>query len=363
MNRLRFKAMTVSAGAWTSALLCLAFLLFGERVHTTQSTDPARQGQPAWPPPLVSADDGEVHVLPVRAGVYMLAGAGGNVTVHAGTEGVLLVDTGTASMGDKVLAAVRTISDGPIRYIVNTDGHREHAGGNAVLAEAGDVVPLRLQRIPELGGTAANVGEIAVIGRASIIAFFTVFHRMAAPDSPTLAPENAWPDATYEIPQKKLYFNDEPVLIMHQPGPTDGNSIVFFRRTDVVSVGDLLDLTGYPVIDLDANGSVQAFVKSLNDVIAITVPDKKSESGTLVIPGHGPLSDVVEVTQYRDMVYIIRDRVLDMIKRGMSLEQVKEAKPTREYDPRYGKKTGSWTTDMFVEAVYRSLVKDGAKQS
>jgi glyoxylase-like metal-dependent hydrolase (beta-lactamase superfamily II) len=169
--------------------------------------------------------------------------------------------------------------------------------------------------------------------------------------------EDAWPDNTYSTPQKKLYFNDEPILIMHQPSSTDGNSIVHFRTADVVSVGDLVDLTSYPFIDVNAGGSIQAVVEGLNRLIDFTVPNNKSEAGTLVIPGHGRLADQPDVAYYREMVAIIRDRIQDAIKRGMTLEQVKAAKLTRDYDPRYGKDTGPWTTDMFVEAAYRSLSK------
>jgi glyoxylase-like metal-dependent hydrolase (beta-lactamase superfamily II) len=170
-------------------------------------------------------------------------------------------------------------------------------------------------------------------------------------------PEDAWPDNTYSSPQKKLYFNDEPVLIMHVPSTTDGNSIVHFRTSDVISVGDLVDYTSYPMIDLEAGGSVQDEIDGLNRVIELTVPNRKSEAGTLVIPAHGPVLDQPDVVYYQQMVYIIRDRVQDMIAKKMTLEQIKAARPTRDYDTRYGKTSGPWTTDMFVEAVYQSLVK------
>ena len=172
-------------------------------------------------------------------------------------------------------------------------------------------------------------------------------------------PEAGWPDDTYSTPLKKLYFNDEPVVIMHFPGPTDGNSIVHFRLGDVIAAGDLVDLTAFPPIDVKAGGNVEELINSLNRLIDITVPGKTSDGGTMVILGHGRLADIADVVYYRDMVAIVRDRVQDMIKRGMSLEQVRAAAPTREYDPRYGSTSGRWTTDMFVEAVYRSLSAKG----
>jgi glyoxylase-like metal-dependent hydrolase (beta-lactamase superfamily II) len=168
-------------------------------------------------------------------------------------------------------------------------------------------------------------------------------------------PEAAWPDNTYSTPQKKLFINDEPVLVMHFPSTTDGTSIVHFRTSDVVSAGDLVDLTGYPMIDLKAGGSIDAVVESLNRLIDITVPGRKSEGGTLVVPGHGRLADQPDVAYYREMVAIVRDRIKAMVAKGLTVEQVKAARPTIDFDTRYGRTTGPWTTDMFVEAAYASL--------
>ena len=179
---------------------------------------------------------------------------GGNITVSAGNDGVLMVDGGTAAMADKVLAAVRTISAGPIRYLVNTNERgglqrreREDRG-------RGETIPFRPNQTIQIQG---YIGT----NRATVVSYLSVYERMSAPTG-KVAPraEGAWPDATYSTPQKKLHFNDEPVLIMHQPSATDGNSIVHFRRADVVSVGDLIDLTGYPVIDLAAGGSIQSML-------------------------------------------------------------------------------------------------------
>jgi glyoxylase-like metal-dependent hydrolase (beta-lactamase superfamily II) len=331
------------------AFACLGVLASGERV-STQTVERAG-GQPAWAwkPAIPTGDDGQMHILPVRGNVYMLVGAGGNITVHAGEEGVLLVDTGLASMSDKVLAAVRTISRRPLRYIVNTNEREEHTGGNETIASAGKTIPFRLTNPSHVQGAIGTE-------RASVISFLTVFHRMSAPTG-QVAPraEASWPDNTYSTPQKKLFFNDEPVLIMHQPSNTDGNSIVHFRTADVVSTGDLVDFTAYPFIDVKAGGSIQATVEGLNRLIDITVPGRKSEGGTLVIPGHGRLADQPDVVYYQQMVVIVRDRIREMISRGLTLDQVKAARPTRDYDSRYGRNTGAWTTDMFVEAAYQSL--------
>jgi cyclase len=340
--------------AWIG-VACLGLLASAQPVFTggpqgsAQRDFGARQDAWAWKPAIPTGNDGQVHVLPVRGNVYMLVGAGGNITVHAGNEGVLLVDTGVAAMSEKVLAAVRTISRAPLRYVVNTNEREEHTGGNEALAAAGKTIPFRLTNPSHVQGAIGS-------DRASVISYLTVFHRMSAPTG-QVAPraEAAWPDNTYSTPQKKLYFNDEPVLIMHRPSNTDGNSIVHFRTADVVSAGDLVDLTAYPFIDVKAGGSIQAVVESLNRLIDITVPGRASEGGTLVIPGHGRLADQPDVVYYQQMVAIVRDRIKDMIGRGLTLDQVKAARPTRDYDPRFGRQAGTWTTDMFVEAAYHSL--------
>jgi cyclase len=335
---------------------CAAVALLGsvERVDTQGRQPRAPQGRPAWAwtPAVPTVKTGEIETLHVRGNVYMLVGAGANVTVHAGSEGVLLVDTGTARMSQQVLAAVREISRQPIRYIVNTNEREIYSGGNDVIAAAGATIPFRI-------ATDVRVSD-GLLGksRASVIAYVTVFHRMSAPTG-QVAPraEDAWPDDTYSTPLKKLYFNDEPVMITHVPGNTDGNSIVHFRTADVISLGDLVDLTSFPYIDLKAGGSIQSVIDGLNQVLDITIPGRKSEAGTLVIPGRGRLADQPEVTYYREMLAIVRDRVQDMIKRGMTLEQIKAGHPALEFEGRYGRTSGDWTTDTFIEAVFHSLKK------
>jgi cyclase len=337
----------VAGRRWQVAAVALAAcaLLATARVET-QSARPAW----AWRPAVPVANDGQVHVLPVRGSISMLVGAGGNITVSAGDDGLLLVDTGTAAMSDKVLAAVRSIAPrGTIRYIVNTDERDDFTGGNDKIALAGNTIRFRIATDPRVSDALAK-------DRASVISFISVFERMSAPTG-KIAPrsEDAWPDDTYSGTQKKLYFNDEPVLVMHVPSGTDGNSIVHFRVDDVISVGDLIDMTSYPFIDLKAGGSITQIVEGLNRLLELTVPDRKTELGTFVIPGRGRLLDQSDVAYYREMVAIIRDRIQDGIKRGLTLAQVKAEKPTLDYDPRFGRITGAWTTDMFVEAAYRSL--------
>ena len=302
----------------------------------------------AWKPPIPTVGAGTVEVLPVRGNVHMLVGAGGNITVHAGTDGVLLVDSGLESMSGKAIEAMRSIARGPLRYIVNTTERPEHVGGNSAIAATGSTIPFRPPE--DVRVSDAMRGK----PKASVIAFLTTLERMSAPTGQKAPwPEDAWPDNTYSTPQKKLYFNDEPVVITHVPGNTDGNSIVHFRTSDVISVGDLVDLTAYPVIDVKAGGTIQNLFEALYRVIDLTVPNRKSEAGTLVIPGHGRLADQPDVVYYNQMVGIVRDRVKDMIANGMTLQQVKAARPTRDFDTRYG------SPDAFVEGAYESLKNPG----
>ena len=289
-----------------------------------------------------------VHVLPVQGRVYMLVGAGANITVQVGGDGVLLVDTGEGQMSDEVVTAIRSISDQPIRYIINTEIDADHSGGNQSIAKAGSTIAG--------GNVLGDIGESATQG-ASIIAFQTILDRMSASGSRDSRPQGAWPTDTYATSEKALFINDEAIKIIHPAAAhTDGDSIVFFRRSDVVSTGDVFTMASYPVIDLQRGGSIQGIIDSLNLLLyQITVSGPKQEGGTLIIPGHGRLCDQADLVVYQEMVTIIRDRVQDMIKKGMTVDQVKAAKPTSDYDPLYGTATGPWTTDMFVEAVYKSL--------
>jgi cyclase len=304
----------------------------------------ALAGFAAYAQPNQNPANAEIHVLHVQGQVYMLVGDGGNITVQVGKDGVLLVDTGLAAMSDRLLAEIKKLSDQPIRYIINTHAHADHTGGNEKVAKAGMTIA---------GGNVS--GNISDAGEgAAVLAHQKVLDRLSAPEAKT--PFGALPTDTYITDEKPMYFNGEGIQIIHQPAAhTDGDSFVFFRKSDVVSAGDIFVPTSYPIIDLQRGGSIQGIINGLNRLIEMTIPAEKQEAGTYVIPGHGRLCDQADVVEYRDMATIIRERVQDMIKKGMTLEQVKAAKPTRDYDPEYGATSGFWTTDMFVEAVYKSL--------
>jgi glyoxylase-like metal-dependent hydrolase (beta-lactamase superfamily II) len=291
----------------------------------------------------------DVHVLPVQGNVYMLVGAGGNVTLQIGEDGVLLVDTSFPQMSDKIVAAIRKLTDKPIRYIINTHVHPDHVGGNENIGKQGSTIA---------GGNVTNNLTDAANG-AAIIAHENVLNQMSAPTGGRAAyPTAAWPTDTFFTKKKEIFFNGEAIEILHQPNAhTDGDVFVFFRRSDVVSAGDIFVTETYPIIDHMRNGGINGIIDALNRLLDITIPKDKQEGGTYVIPGHGRLCDEADVLEYRDMLTIIRDRIQDMVKKGMTLEQVKAAKPTLDYDGRYGATSGRWTTDMFIQAVYEDLRK------
>ncbi len=290
----------------------------------------------------------EIHILPVQGNIYMVVGDGANIVLQAGKQGELLVNTGFDKMAPKLIAAIKKYSDRPLQYIVNTNSFPDSTGGNDLVKDAGTTI------------TGANVTNDIKDSRegAQILAHENVLIRMSAPTgqkSPT--PTGAWPTDTFLGEEKSLYFNGESIQILHQPAAlTDGDSIVYFRRSDVIGAGDIFNTDGYPVIDFEKGGTIEGTVLALTRIVDLAIVEHEEEGGTLVIPGHGHLCDQAEVVEYRDMVAIVRDRIKAMIKDGMTLEQVKASKPTRDYDPLYGHNS-YWTPDMFVEAAYKSLKK------
>ena len=283
---------------------------------------------------------GDLVVLPAQGNVYVLAGLGGNSAVQIGSEGPLIVDTQTASMSARVLDAVRGLSPRPIRHVVLTSGGDQQAGGAATIAKAG-----RYIRVID------SIDPRGLDARASIIAHLNVLNRMSAGQTPS----DAWPTDTYFTPEWSIFSNGEAVQLFHMTAATsDGDTIVFFRRSDVVCAGAIFDTTGYPRFDPERGGSIAGIIEGLNRVLDLTVPGENQEGGTVVIPGRGRLSDETDVANYRDMVTIIRDRIRAMVGKGLSLEQVKRARPTMDYDGLFEKRS-DWTSDMFIDAIYRDL--------
>jgi cyclase len=298
----------------------------------------------------------EIRVLKVRDNVYMLSGAGGNITVLTFADGVLVVDTGSAGNADKVLAVIKELSNQQIAHIINTSANPDHVGGNEKLSLSGRRIPRDIIAADSSGGAEGPM----------IFAHENVVARMSAPTgSQPAAPVRAWPTDPYSLPYRKLSAHlrgGEAVQLFHEPAAhSDGDSIVWFRRADIIMTGEIFTTTNYPVIDVNKGGTVNGVISALNHILEVAFPFSRSEGGTMIIPGRGRLCDMSDVGYYRDMVTIIRDRVQTMIDKGLTLEQVKAARPTLDYDPRYAAKTG-WTTDMFVEAVYRTVLASKGKK-
>ena len=288
----------------------------------------------------------DFDVQHVQGNVYMVTGAGGNVTVQAGEDGAVTVDAGTLTTADGLLAIVGQLADAPVRYVINTHFHDDHTGGNRVLSQAGRHIAAGLRGGGGLGGAGA-----------AVVAHERTLNLMSAPTgAEPRAPFERWPTDTFFVDYWELFVNGEGIQLFHMPaGHTAGDTIVFFRRSDVVSTGDIFVTDGYPVIDLDAGGSINGVIDGLNQVIVLAIPRLNQEGGTLIIPGHGRLSDEADVVVYRDMVTVIRDRIAALIDQGMSLEEVKAARPTRDYDAKYSLGAPGWTPDRFIEAVYQGV--------
>jgi cyclase len=287
-----------------------------------------------------------LYAMPVQGSVHVIVGAGSNVAVQTGDLGPIIVDTGTAARADALLASIKRLTPRPVRYIINTHSHPDHVGGNEKIGAAG---------LPTSGRGVSQVGA-GLGARAEIIAHEETLNRMSAPagaQAPT--PVVAWPTQTFSGKRKDFFYNGEGVQVVHLPSAhTDGDSVVFFRRSDVIVAGDVYSTVSYPIIDLQRGGSIAGVLDGLNQLLDLVVSGEKTEGGTMIVPGHGRISDEADLVEYRDMTTIIRDRIQDMVNRGMTLPQVQAAKPTMEYDGLYGSAAG-WSSAQFVEAVFRGL--------
>jgi glyoxylase-like metal-dependent hydrolase (beta-lactamase superfamily II) len=304
----------------------------------------------AAPPPMPA---NSLEILEVRPSFFVIAGAGANISVQIGEDGVVVVDAGQAADAPAVLAAIKRISPKPIRYVIDTGPDTDHVGGNEALSKAGE----------KFYAGSNSVGALnAVDSAAPILSAEGVLRHMAT------FPSGGWPTETFNFPRKYMYLNGEAIEVLHQAAAhSDSDVFAFFRRSDVVVAGDVLDTRQFPVIDVERGGSIQGEIAALNRLVELAVPSVPvvdREAGTIVVPGHGRLCDQFDVVEYRDMVTIIRDRVRDLIKAGRSLAEVKAAQPAKGYMGRYGNPgaptapNGAWTTDRFIEAVYRSLTKE-----
>jgi cyclase len=293
-----------------------------------------------------------LETIRIRPNVHVIFGAGGNVTVHSGEDGLIVVDTGATDSADRLLQAIKAISPQPIRLIINTSADADHVGGNAVIGAAGVGIS------PDPFAAGGN--------NATVLAHENVLLRMSgASGSESPVPTRMWPNDTFTSRFRAMYINDEPVQVVRQTGAhSDSDVFVVFRKADVVVTGDLVDLRRFPVIDPKMGGTIQGELDGLNrlltEFIVPNLPLVLKPGRTLVVPGHGYVSDYGEIVEYRDMVTVVKDNVEELVKKGMTLQQVKAANPAKGYRGRYGSDTGPWTTDMFIEAIYNGLKKAGS---
>lgn len=289
--------------------------------------------------------------FPVQGAVSLLVGPGGlssttpNITVQTSGDAVVLVDSGRGDANERAIAAVRRISPRPVRFIINTQAGLDHTGGNEALARSGR----------PYGGRAAGAGFLLAdqAAGATIIAHENVLSRLSGARGGAAASFGSLPSETYFTPQHELY-NGEAIQVFHEAGAhSDGDSIVFFRRSDVISTGDIFSTLTYPRVDAAAGGTVEGVIRALNHVIDLAIPRDKQEGGTYIIPGHGRISDEADVVEYRDMLVIIRDRVRDLASKGQTLDQIQAARVTFDYDRRYS--TPGWTGAQLVETIFAAL--------
>jgi cyclase len=301
--------------------------------------------QPAMP------DYSNIEIVPwhVQGNVWLLAGEPSNVAVQVGDEGVLVVDTGIQPLAEKLLVQIKKLAgDKPIRFVIDTHMHPDHTGGNEVIRKGGFTI---------LAGNVAN-DDIRGEQGATVLGNENIQLHMAeqGANGQSAVPQALWPTETHTEDLYNMYFNGEAVQLYHpHDAHTDGDTFVLFRRSDVIVTGDLFVTTSFPIIDVAHGGTINGEIAALNQLIDLTVPADKQEDGTLLIPGHGRLCDQADLVEFRDMTTIIRDRIQDLIDKGKTLPQIKAAKPTADYDGRFGGTTGFWTTDKFVEAVYKTL--------
>ena len=319
---------------------------------TMAATNVAAQSRQAVRGPSAAAPQTDsVRTLQVRPNIYMLSGAGANVTVQTGKHGVLLVDTPLPSLASAAFAAIAAVTAAPIRYVIDTSAARDHIAGNEAvgLARPGsrDASALNAANNTVLLGTAQGM---------TILAHENVLNELTGAKGADAVARGVLPTSEYFEATKDFSFNGEPVIVYHMPNAhSDGDTIVLFRNSDVISTGDVFTPDRYPLIDRAHGGSVQGVLAALNTILSMTVPEAFADGGTKVIPGHGRLCEETDVAEYRDMVYIVTDRVRDLVAKSKTLAEVQAARPTLDYDLEYPSPT---TPAMFVETVYSSLIDD-----
>jgi cyclase len=294
------------------AMLCVVALLFSCMLATAQEQDFSKV---------------QIKVTKAAGSVYMLEGAGGNIGASIGEDGIVVVDDQYAPLADRIQAALKGVTDKPVRFIINTHYHGDHTGGNAYFQKQAPIIAQdNVRKRLETGGTAGNGGSV---------------HMENKPDA-----KEALPIITFDH-DVTVHLNGEDIRALYFPaGHTDGDSIIFFPKSNVVHMGDDFVTYGFPFIDVDSGGSINGMIDGVEKVISQVPPDVK------IIPGHGPISSVDDVRKYLDMLKATRDVVAKALQQGQTLDQMKKARlldPWKKYDGDFIKQ------DTFLETLYNSL--------
>ena len=267
-----------------------------------------------------------IETQALRSGLHVLSGAGCNVVVWNGPEGVLVVDSGNAASAPQLLEAIGRVAEDSVRFLVNTHWHPDHVGGNAALRRAGALAIAHQQ-------TRALMSE-----RQAVPAY-----DLEVP----AAPRDALPSVTFDD-TLTLHLNGDRLALLHVPGAHgDGDLIAWWETANVVHVGDAYYAGGYPFVDSANGGSLAGLVAALETVLS------RADARTVIVPGHGPVSNRAELTAYRDMLVAVGRRVRELVEQGKNLDEVLEAQPTAEYDERYG--PGAVSAERFVRILYADL--------
>lgn len=278
-------------------------------------------------------DTVKVTVQPVAGRVHVLFGSGGNMALLPGDDGAILVDDQYAPLSEKIRAAVATVSNKAVRFVVNTHLHGDHTGGNENFGKSGAVI----------------VAHDNVRSRLSVEQFNARFNRRTPP-----APHGALPVVTF-TESITIHLNGDSVRVVHlPPAHTDGDAYIHFVKANVIHLGDVFNNGGYPLIDVSSGGSIDGFVAAFDAVLAV------ADDRTKIIPGHGPVATRADLLEYRRMVATVRDRILALVRQGKSLTEAAAARPTAEFDATWGK--GFVNPDLFLDIVYNDLkARHGAR--
>jgi len=298
----------------------------------------------------VVAQEDSLRLLHVQDQVYMLYGGDVNVTVQIGDNSLVFVDSPDPEIVPEMMSMIREISDRPAHYLITTHLDAAHIAGNDLINTLGDNSGVGLFRPDSSVAIGGAVGGVTILSHENVLnRFYLTDHNI-----PSLTVTN-----TYFSSRKDFFENGEAILVYHMPNAhTDGDSIVYFRNSDVISTGDIFTPGLYPEIELERGGSVNGLIDALNFILELMVPGPFAEGGTYVVPGHGRIGDEIDVVEYRNMIYIVRDRIIDQIEKGASLEEVIASDPTFDYDTEYGGARGGPSNIEFMTAVYQSLMQE-----